>query len=67
MHSGRVKWFNDLKGYGFITSTDLPHELYVRFTDIMASGYRTLKEGDQVFFEVDESTGCGKAKNVVKA
>ena len=67
MHSGKVKWFNDLKGYGFITSSDLPHELYVRFTDILASGYRTLKAGDLVVFEVDETNGGHKAKNVVKA
>jgi cold shock protein len=66
MHNGMVKWFNDLKGYGFIISTELPHELYVRFTEIRTKGYRTLKEGDQVQFEIDEASDGRRATNVVK-
>ncbi len=65
MHKGTVKWFNDLKGYGFITSRDIPHELYVRFTEICASGYRTLKKGDDVIFEVDR-IDRNRAINVMK-
>ena len=66
MHKGMVKWFNDLKGYGFIMCKDLPHELYVRFTEIRATGYRTLKEGDEVLFEIDEASNGRQATNVVK-
>jgi CspA family cold shock protein len=66
MHKGMVKWFNDLKGYGFIISKELPQELYVRFTEIRAKGYRTLKEGDEVQFEIDEASDGCRATNVVK-
>jgi cold shock protein len=66
MHKGMVKWFNDLKGYGFIISKEIPHELYVRFTEIRAKGYRTLKEGDEVQFEIDEASEGRRAVNVVK-
>lgn len=66
MYKGMVKWFNDLKGYGFIISKELPHELFVRFTEIRAKGYRTLKEGDQVQFEIDEASQGRQAINVVK-
>jgi cold shock protein len=66
MHKGMVKWFNDLKGYGFIICKDMPHELYVRFTEIRTTGYRTLKEGDEVLFEVDEASNGRQAVNVVK-
>jgi len=66
MLKGTVKWFNDLKGYGFITSTDLPREVYVRFTEIISNGYRTLKAGDQVAFELEDVSGSPKATNVVK-
>ncbi len=66
MHKGIVRWFNDLKGYGFIRSNDLPEVVYVRFSEICAPGYRTLKKGDEVFFEVEKSPAGIKATNVTK-
>ncbi|OQX92598.1 MAG: hypothetical protein B6D58_02135 [candidate division Zixibacteria bacterium 4484_95] len=66
MPRGFVKWFNDLKGYGFISSDDFTEDLYVRFSEICAGGYRTLKKGDEVIFEVEESSGGIRAKKVTK-
>ncbi len=65
MPTGRVKWFNDLKGYGFITSSDDYVDLYVHHTEIKINGYKTLKEGDAVEFEVAKAPEGLKARNVV--
>ena len=51
MTYGTVKWFNDAKGFGFITSDD-GQDLFVHHTDIQSEGYRTLTEGAKVQFEV---------------
>ena len=66
MLRGKVKWFHDLKGYGFIAAKEIPERVYVRFSDIQASGYRTLKKGDEVFFELIASPDGAKAANVIK-
>jgi len=66
MLKGVVRWFNDLKGYGFIASNELPENIYVRFPDIQTSGYRTLKKGDLVFFELEKSPSGVKATHVTK-
>ena len=63
---GIVKWFHDLKGYGFISSDDFPESVYVRFSDICSSGYRTLKKGDEVFFDIEKSHEGNRATNVTK-
>jgi cold shock protein len=62
---GTVKWFNDAKGYGFITR---PHgaDVFVHHASIVAEGFRTLSEGDRVSFEVVEGPKGLQAKNVVK-
>ena len=66
MARGKVKWFNDLKGYGFITSDDMDApNLYVHHSEIRKNGYKTLKAGEQVEFEVAESPEGLKATNVV--
>ena len=65
MGNGIVKWFNDKKGFGFIEQEDGP-DLFVHHTAISATGFRTLNEGDQVSFEIEESDRGPKAKNVVK-
>jgi CspA family cold shock protein len=52
MATGTVKWFNDAKGFGFITPDNGGEELFAHFTAIQASGFRTLKEGQKVTFEV---------------
>ena len=48
-HVGTVKWFNDAKGYGFITRTDGP-DVFVHFRSIVGNGFRSLNEGQQVSF-----------------
>lgn len=50
---GTVKWFNDVKGYGFIERTDGP-DVYVHHSEIRMAGYRTLRPGSRVEFELDE-------------
>jgi CspA family cold shock protein len=53
MSEGRVKWFNEKKGYGFIES-DEHGDVFVHYTAIDGSGFRSLSEGDSVTFEVEE-------------
>jgi cold shock protein len=62
---GKVKWFNDLKGYGFITSDMNSQDLYVHHSEIKKNGYKTLKVGEEVEFEVAESPQGLQATNVV--
>ena len=63
--SGTVKWFNEAKGYGFIKRDDGP-DLFVHYTNIAGSGFRTLKEEDKVEFEVNEGPKGLQAVNVTK-
>lgn len=65
MARGKVKWFNDLKGYGFITSSDDLRDIYVHHTDIRADGYKTLREGESVEYDLSPSPEGLKAKNVI--
>jgi CspA family cold shock protein len=51
--TGRVKWFNEAKGYGFIQREEGP-DVFVHYSNIEGSGFRTLKENDEVEFEVNE-------------
>jgi len=62
---GIVKWFNDRKGYGFISQED-GNDVFVHFSSIEATGYKTLSEGDTVNFEIEESDRGPEAKNVNK-
>jgi CspA family cold shock protein len=62
--TGVVKWFNDAKGYGFI-QTETGNDVFVHFSAITGSGYRTLREGQQVEFEVVNQGGRERAANVV--
>jgi len=62
---GRVKWFNETRGYGFITNQD-GEELYVHFTDIQGKGYKTLVEGEEVEYEVKASEKGKQATNVMR-
>ena len=52
METGTVKWFNDAKGFGFITSDAGGEDLFAHHTEIRTDGFRTLKEGQKVSFEV---------------
>jgi CspA family cold shock protein len=63
--SGTVKWFNEAKGYGFIKRDDGP-DLFVHYTNIVGTGFRTLKEDDKVEFEVSEGPKGLQAINVTK-
>ncbi|NIM99606.1 MAG: cold shock domain-containing protein [candidate division Zixibacteria bacterium] len=65
MH-GTVKWFNESKGYGFITPEDGGADLFVHFSEIQGEGYKTLREGDEVSFEEGQGQKGPQAKNVQK-
>lgn len=61
--SGRVKWFNNSKGFGFIEQED-GEDVFVHFSAIVADGFKSLNEGDQVEFEVVQGQKGLQAKNV---
>jgi CspA family cold shock protein len=63
METGTVKWFNNAKGYGFIVR-DEGDDVFVHFKSIVMDGYKTLNEGDQVQFEIEEGPKGFQAKNV---
>ncbi|XXS36611.1 MAG: cold-shock protein [Candidatus Nasuia deltocephalinicola] len=65
MLKGKVKWFNDAKGFGFITSKDGGDELFVHFSSIVMKGFKTLKEGQRVTYEI-VNTPKGKQASSVK-
>ncbi len=65
MPSGTVKWFNDKKGFGFISQED-GDDVFVHHTSIQGEGFKTLAEGDKVEFELVEDQKGFKASNVVK-
>lgn len=62
---GRIKWFNNSKGYGFIGRENGP-DVFVHYSGIVGDGYRTLKEGDRVSFEIVQGSKGLQASNVVK-
>jgi CspA family cold shock protein len=62
---GTVKWFNDQKGFGFITQDDGP-DVFVHHSSIQGEGFKTLSENDRVRFETVEGPKGPKAENVVK-
>src|SRR5260370_41174392 len=66
MAQGNVKWFNDAKGYGFISQED-GEDVFVHFSAIQAQGFKSLAEGDRVEFEVTQGPKGLQAANVRKA
>ena len=64
--TGKVKWFNAAKGYGFITGDD-GKEVFVHFSAIQVDGYKTLDEGQAVEYEVNDGDKGPQAVNVKKA
>ena len=64
MANGTVKWFNDAKGYGFIEQEDGP-DVFVHYTGITGSGFKSLNEGDQVTFEIEQGQKGPAAVNVM--
>ena len=66
MAKGTVKWFNDAKGYGFISQTS-GDDVFVHFSSIKSEGFRTLSEGDVVEFEIMQTDRGPQAANVIRA
>jgi CspA family cold shock protein len=66
MPRGKVKWFNEAKGYGFIEQEDGP-DVFVHYTAIDEQGFRTLSEGQEVEFEIKQGDRGPQATRVVKA
>jgi len=64
METGTVKWFNDAKGYGFITPDDGGEDLFAHFSAIQMNGFKTLKEGQKVQFEVVQGPKGKQASNI---
>jgi CspA family cold shock protein len=64
MATGIVKWFNNAKGYGFVTPDDGEQDVFVHFSAIEMDGYRTLKEGQRVEFEVEQGPKGLHAQNL---
>ena len=64
MATGTVKWFNNAKGYGFVTPDEGEQDIFVHFSAITMDGYRTLKEGQRVEFEVQEGPKGLHAQNL---
>ena len=63
---GTVKWFNDSKGFGFITNEDGSGDVFCHYSSIAGDGFKSLAEGDSVDFEVEQSDKGPKATNVTK-
>lgn len=63
---GKVKWFNNQKGYGFIAPDDGGKDVFVHFSAVQGDGYKSLKEGDAVEFDVVSGPKGDQAANVVR-
>lgn len=64
MITGTVKWFNDAKGFGFITPDDGTGDLFAHFSAINMNGFKTLKEGQKIKFEVTQGPKGRQAANI---
>jgi CspA family cold shock protein len=64
--TGKVKWFNDSKGFGFVTPDNGQKDCFVHHTTIQGSGYKSLQEGDTIEFDIVEGQKGPAAENVVR-
>ena len=64
MATGTVKWFNDTKGYGFISPDDGGDDLFAHFSEIQADGFKTLQDGQKVSFDVTQGKKGLQASNI---
>ncbi len=64
LFTGTVKWFSKEKGYGFITRDDNQGDVFVHYSAIQQKGFKTLKQGQRVQFEIEEDVKGPRAKNV---
>ena len=67
MATGTVKWFNDAKGFGFITPDDGGEDLFAHFSAIKMDGFKTLKQGQRVTFDLKEGEKGKRADNIKPA
>ena len=65
--SGTVKWFNDAKGFGFVTPDSGGEDLFAHFSSINMNGFKTLKEGQKVLFEIAQGPKGQQALNITAA
>jgi cold shock protein len=66
MARGTVKWFNEKKGFGFIVDPEVSGDIFVHFSAIQTKGFRTLKEGEEVEYELYSDEKGSRARNVMK-
>lgn len=66
MANGTVKWFNESKGFGFITQDDGGPDVFAHYSEIKGDGFKSLAEGDAVSFDVVKGDKGPKATNIVK-
>lgn len=67
METGTVKWFNDSKGFGFITPDDGSEDLFAHFSAIQSAGFKTLQEGQKVSYEITAGPKGKQASNIQPA